>query len=273
MKKERADVLLVQQGLVSSRQQARAAILAGEVTADGRRVEKAGEQLPSDSRLVVAARSRYVSRGGVKLARALDLFGIDPRGKTAVDVGASTGGFTDCLLQRGAGRVVAIDVGYGQLAWSLREDPRVAVMERTNVRHLDPEAVGEKAAIVTVDVSFISVRKFLDKLVALLSSDGVLLVLVKPQFEGERRHVGKGGVVRDAAAHREILASVARSVEHTGLVVCGVTYSPITGADGNIEYWLCAAREGSRARAAGPLDDLVDNTVAAAHQALAAGAR
>lgn len=268
MKRERADLLLVRKGLVSSRERARAAILAGEVRADGTRVAKAGQQIGVDAELDVASGSPYVSRGGAKLAHALDVFDVHPAGLVAMDVGASTGGFTDCLLKQGAAKVFAIDVGYGQLAWSLRNDPRVVAMERTNVRYLDPAKVGTTADIITVDVSFISVRKLLDRLVQLLGPDGMVLVLVKPQFEGERTDVGKGGVVRDAAVHRRVLESLAAAVESAGLSVRGLAYSPITGADGNIEFWLNAARPMPSGHRPGRLSELVERVVREAHAAL-----
>jgi len=257
--------------LVASRQQARAAILAGEVTADGVAVTKAGQQLSVDVRLELASRPQYVSRGGIKLAQALDEFSIDPAGMTAVDVGASTGGFTDCLLQRGAAHVTAIDVGYGQLAWPLRNEPRVTVLERTNVRHIDPSSLGEPADLVVVDVSFISVRKILDVLVGLLASGGTLLVLVKPQFEGEREQVGKGGVIRDPGTHTEIVCEIARAAMLSGLAVRGLGFSPITGADGNIEFWLYAVREEPGGSGVRDLESLVEATVTAAHATLTRG--
>lgn len=268
MRRERADVLLVSRGLVGSRHRARAAILAGEVTADGEPVGKAGQMVSEGASLEIAAPPEYVSRGGVKLARALEVFHIDPKGMVAVDVGASTGGFTDCLLQGGAAKVFAIDVGYGQLAWALRQDPRVIVMERTNVRHLDARKFDSGADIITIDVSFIAVSKILPTVVQLLRAEGALLILVKPQFEGERRDVGKGGIVRDAEAHKRTLTALAQAVADAGLSVRGLTHSPITGADGNIEFWLYAGQGGA---CSGALDELVDRTVAEAHATFADG--
>jgi 23S rRNA (cytidine1920-2'-O)/16S rRNA (cytidine1409-2'-O)-methyltransferase len=185
---------------------------------------------------------RFVSRGGVKLEGALEKFGIDVVGIRAVDVGASTGGFTDCLLQRGATHVTAVDVGYGQLAWSLRTDARVAVLERTNIRAVEPDALGAPFDLVVVDVSFVGLAVVLPHIVALLGDAGVLLALVKPQFEVGKGRVGKKGVVRDAALHREVLERVVKDVIAQRLRVCGLTYSPITGPEGNIEFWLWAAR-------------------------------
>ncbi|RJQ54400.1 MAG: TlyA family RNA methyltransferase [Actinobacteria bacterium] len=267
MKRERADLLLVRRGLLPSRERARAAILAGDVFANGQRVLKAGEQLPADAEIVLRKAPPYVSRGGVKLAGALDFFDIEPAGRVAADIGASTGGFTDVLLKRGVDKVYAIDVGYGQLAWSIRNDPRVVVMERTNIRRLDPSRLDTQPDIVTVDVSFISVRKILDSLIRLLSPGGDLIVLVKPQFEGERRQVGRGGVVRDPKTHKEILGRLACEVRTAGLALESLTYSPIKGADGNIEYWL-HARKGQAGRNQAEAEELVERVVEEAHATL-----
>ncbi len=265
-KKERADLLLVVRGLVSSRERARAAILAGNVFCSGVRVTKAGQQLALDADLTVRQSPEYVSRGGLKLAGALDSFGVPVQGKICVDVGASTGGFTDVLLKRGAVKVYAIDVGYGQLAWSLRSDSRVIVMERTNVRNLAAGALAEEAELLTVDVSFISLKKIMRSLAGLLAPDGDLVALVKPQFEGERSMVGKGGVVRDRSAHVEILRSLMAPLASEGLVLKGLTHSPIQGADGNIEYWLHAARSAGPAQIEDEAE-LIEAVVHSAHSA------
>jgi len=244
MARRRADVILAERGLFESRERAKAAILAGQVRVEGRILSKAGEQLPDDSVFEIAEVDRYVSRGGKKLAGALDAFSIDPSGMRAVDVGASTGGFTDCLLQRGAASVCAVDVGYGQLAWQLRQDPRVVVFERTNIRAADPELLGAPFDIVVVDVSFIGLAKILPQLVALMGEDGELVALVKPQFEAGKGRVGKKGVVRDAATHVDVLDSVVEQVRAAALFVRGLTWSPITGPEGNIEFWVWADRVG-----------------------------
>ena len=258
----RADILLVERGLFPSRERARAAILAGEVRVAGTRVTKAGELLAQDAEIQVAEKRRYVSRGGDKLAGALDTFGLDPSGLRAIDVGASTGGFTDCLLQRGAASVCAVDVGYGQLAWSLRQDPRVDVHERTNIRNADTDALGAPFDLVVADVSFISLVTVLPALRALAGESGQLVALVKPQFEAGKGRVGKRGVVREASVHAEVLHSVLAALEQAGLAVRGATWSPIKGPEGNIEFWVWASANGP---ASGVDPEVV---VAAAHESL-----
>lgn len=237
-KKERLDVLLVNQGLVESRTKAQRLIMAGAVRVNGQVVTKAGTRVPKDAALVVEAAQPYVSRGGYKLAAALDTFGVDVRGMVAADVGASTGGFTDVLLQRGARRVYAIDVGYGQLAWKLREDARVVVMERTNARYL--ERLPEVVDLATIDASFISLRLLLPAVRKWLHDQGNVIALIKPQFEAGREQVGKGGVVRDPAVHKQVLHDLMKWAYESGWHVGGLTYSPIRGPAGNIEFlwWL-----------------------------------
>ena len=244
MARRRIDAELVDRGLFASRERARAAVLAGEVRVAGQVVSKAGHTVEPDATIEVAERQRFVSRGGDKMAGALDVFALDVTGVRAVDVGASTGGFTDCLLQRGASTVVAIDVGYGQLAWSLRTDPRVTVVERTNIRAADPVELGAPFDLAVVDVSFISLRTVLPHVAALLGERGAIVALVKPQFEAGKGRVGKKGVVKDAAVHVEVLESAARAACEAGFVVRGLTFSPIQGPEGNIEFWLWAARDG-----------------------------
>lgn len=260
--RRRADVVLAERGLFESRERAKAAILAGLVRTGGRVVTKAGEQIDVDADFEIEPTQQYVSRGGHKLAGALATFGIEVDGVRAVDIGASTGGFTDCLLQAGAASVIAIDVGYGQLAWSLRQDPRVEVLERTNIRNVDPADVGAPFDLAVVDVSFISLRTVLDRIVALVADDGALLALVKPQFEAGKGRVGKKGVVRDAGVHAQVLDDTIGAFRVGGLVVRGVTWSPLRGPEGNIEFWVWAARTG--------VDTEIDVTeiVAAAHAAL-----
>jgi 23S rRNA (cytidine1920-2'-O)/16S rRNA (cytidine1409-2'-O)-methyltransferase len=245
--KRRIDAELASRGLFASREQARAAVLAGEVRVGGEVVTKAGHMVSPDAIIEVAEKQRYVSRGGEKLAGALDRFGIDPTGLRAVDVGASTGGFTDCLLKRGAASVVAVDVGYGQLAWSLRTDPRVTTIERTNIRSADPAELGAPFDLAVVDVSFISLRTVLPHVAALLAPTGAIVALVKPQFEAGKGRVGKKGVVKDAAVHREVLQGAMDAAREAGFVVRGLTFSPIKGPEGNIEFWLWASREGEAA--------------------------
>lgn len=244
MTRRRADIVIAERGLLPSREQARAAILAGEVKVDGRPVLKAGETIDVDAQIEVASRPRFVSRGGLKLEGALRIFGIDPTGLRVADVGASTGGFTDCLLQHGAHSVAAIDVGYGQLAWSLRQDPRVHVHERTNIRSADPVTLGAPFDLVVVDVSFIGLLVVVPALLGLLIDSGEMLSLVKPQFEVGKGRVGKRGVVKDPALHEEVLKKVVEGVREAGLRIRGVSWSPIVGPEGNIEFWLWASRSG-----------------------------
>ncbi len=232
----RLDQLLFQKGLFPSREKARRAVMAGTVRVDGRRVDKPGTPTADDSDLVVdGPREPFVSRAGRKLAAALDHFEIDPQGKTCLDVGASTGGFTDCLLQRGASRVYALDVGYGQLDFSLRNDPRVVVMERQNARHLASDALPEACDLITVDVSFISLTKVVPALLAHLACDGQLLPLIKPQFEAGRKQVGKGGIVRDPAIRREVIDRRIAELQTLGLRSLGALDSPVPGVGGNRE--------------------------------------
>ena len=246
----RLDQLLVARGLFVSREQARAAIMSGAVQVDGHRQDKAGTLVSEGARVEVCGpRIPFVGRGGVKLAAALDGFGIDPTGWTVLDIGASTGGFTDCWLQRGARRVYAVDVGYGQLAARLREDPRVAVRERVNARYLTPAVVdGQLVDAVSIDVSFISPRLIWPSVTPLLKPGAVVVELVKPQFEVGPARVGKGGVVRDPAAHRWALEQARLALEQAGLGVQGALPSPIRGAKGNREFLLWAIRGGRAAQ-------------------------
>lgn len=241
--KERIDVLLVEQGFFDSREKAKAAIMAGLVFGGQERIEKAGTKIPRDTELTVkGAIHPYVSRGGLKLEKALKHFGIDLTGATMLDIGASTGGFTDCALQNGASYVYAIDVGYNQLDWSLRQDERVCVMERTNFRYMQPDDLkGPAPGFATIDVSFISLRIILPALAGLIASGAGVMALIKPQFEAGREKVGKQGVVRDPAVHDEVLRQVLGFAAELGFALQGLTFSPITGGEGNIEflaYWL-----------------------------------
>ncbi len=237
---ERLDVLLVKAGLAPTRERARAYILEGRVLVGGVTVTKAGLRIQPDSELLVKSDPvPYASRGGLKLEKALDEFGIDVNGRTALDCGASTGGFTDCLLGRGAARVYAVDVGYGQLAWELRNDPRVVVMDRTNLRYLEPGRLGELVDLATLDLSFISLRKVWPAVKSLVAPTGVILSLVKPQFEAGRGRVGKKGVIRDPDVHLDVLSSLCEHAADLGLAVAGTCFSPVRGARGNIEFWIC----------------------------------
>jgi 23S rRNA (cytidine1920-2'-O)/16S rRNA (cytidine1409-2'-O)-methyltransferase len=237
--KTRLDLLLVSRGLAPTREKAQAMILSGRVEVEGRRVEKAGTPVESGAAVqVLGPPHPYVSRGGVKLAAALDAFDLSPEGDVCLDVGASTGGFTDCLLQRGARRVYAIDVGYGQLDAKLREDPRVVLRERVNARTLSRVEVPEAVALAAMDLSFISVRLVLPSVVGLLGPGAAAVVLVKPQFEAGRREVPRGGVVRSAATQRRVVSEVERFGADLGLLPLGVIPSPIRGARGNQEFLL-----------------------------------
>lgn len=238
--RQRIDVLLCERGLAESREKAKALLLAGSVRVNGQRVDKAGAAVPSDASIEVAEALPYVSRGGYKLAAALDHWRIDPAGWVCADIGASTGGFTDVLLQRGAARVHAVDVGEGQIHWRLRTDPRVVLHENTNARFLTPQALGEPVRLAVCDVSFISVTLILPALMPLLETPRQFIVLVKPQFEAGRAQVGKGGVVRDPAVQAECVERVRRLVESLGMSA-SVIESPILGAEGNKEFLLYGA--------------------------------
>jgi len=248
--KRRADQLLVEQGLAESRTKAQALILAGLVSCNGRRVDKPGEQLAADLALALKGRDHpWVSRGGIKLAHALDHFHITVEGQVALDIGASTGGFTEVLLSRGAKRVYAVDVGHGQLAWKLRQDPRVVVLERLNARYLTRADVPEPLDIITCDASFIGLATVLPAPLALAAEKAQLVALIKPQFEAGRAHVGKGGVVRDPAVHREVCERASAWVAaQPGWSVVGIAESPILGPEGNREFLLYARRSGDGER-------------------------
>ncbi len=234
--KKRLDVLLVEREMAESRGQAQALILAGDVEVNGSRIDRAGALVAEDAEIGLIAPLKYVGRGGFKLEGALVEFGIDPRGRVCADIGASTGGFTDCLLQRGVSRVYAIDVGYGQIAWKLRLDPRVVVMDRVNVRFL--EGLPEPIDLAVVDVSFISLTLVLAPIRRLLRPEGEMIALIKPPFEAGRNQVGKGGIVRDPAVHRSVIHKVAGHAQGLGLRVLGLCRSPIYGADGNAEFFI-----------------------------------
>jgi len=241
-RKARLDVLLVDRGLVETRERARALIIAGEVKVNGQKVSRPGLSVPVSAELEIVAPPPYVSRGGYKLAHALDCFGLRVDGLTMLDVGASTGGFTDVLLKRGCRKVYAVDVGYGQLAWRLRQDPRVVVMDRVNVRHLT--ALPEPIDAAVADVSFISLTLALASVVHLLGPNGWIVALVKPQFEAGREKVGKGGVVRNPAVHREVLERVLTWATQNGLHLGGCVASPILGPAGNREFLVLLRCEG-----------------------------
>ncbi|TAL25849.1 MAG: TlyA family RNA methyltransferase [Nitrospirae bacterium] len=237
--KERLDKILVDRGLVKSRERAKALIMEGNVLVDGAPVTKAGTMINVASNIILRGEDTpYVSRGGLKLKAAIDYFNITLKDKTAMDVGSSTGGFTDCMLRTGAKKVYCIDVGYGQLAWTLRNDPRVVLLERTNIRYLEKEKIPDVIDIATADVSFISLTKVIPKVLEFLRSDGEILALVKPQFEVGKGEVGKGGIVREEEKRLAAVEAVRVSLKNIGLNIIGVFQSPVLGQKGNIEYFL-----------------------------------
>ena len=262
--KTRLDVLLVERGFAPTRQKAQAIIMAGSVFVAGQRVDKPGTAVANEAELEVRGHTlRYVSRGGLKLEKAMQTFPITLEGKTCADIGASTGGFTDCMLQNGARRVYAVDVGYGQLDWKLRSDERVVCLERTNARYLSTEQIPEPLDFASIDVSFISLKLIFPALYPLLREGGEIACLIKPQFEAGREKVGKKGVVRDPAVHLEVLQQFLRHAKENNFTVLGITYSPIRGPEGNIEY-LGFLRKSDEPDAIPELSDVV----AASHDEL-----
>jgi len=237
--KQRLDTLMVDRGLAPSLEKVQALIMAGQVVVGDHTVDKAGQQVAADAEIrIKGVLLPYVSRGGLKLRKALDEFGVDATGLVTLDVGASTGGFTDCLLQSGALKVFAVDVGYGQLAWKLQQDPRVVSMEKTNIRHLLPPQLDSVPDLAVIDASFIPLAKVLPATVSLVKPGGRIIALIKPQFEVGKREVGKGGIVRDPATHERVVDEVRQTARELGLIVAGLCESPITGADGNREFLI-----------------------------------
>ena len=237
--KKRLDILLVEKGLAESREKAKTIIMSGIVYVDGEKEDKAGSTFPEEADIEVRGKTlRYVSRGGLKLEKAMTSFPIELTGKVCMDVGASTGGFTDCMLQNGAVKVYSVDVGHGQLAWSLRNDPRVVCMEKTNIRYVTPEDIEEPVAFASVDVSFISLSKVLPPLRELMTDEAECVCLIKPQFEAGREKVGKKGVVREKSTHIEVIENVLKFTLSFGFEVLGLDFSPIKGPEGNIEYLM-----------------------------------
>lgn len=262
--KERLDVLLVNRGLFESREKAKTAIMAGQIFIGTVCVDKAGTKVAIDADIYVKGNTLpYVSRGGLKLEKALTMYPIDLTDAVMVDIGASTGGFTDCALQNGAKKVFAIDVGYNQLAWKLRQDSRVINMEKQNIRTVTPEQLGELSDFISIDVAFISLDKVLPVAVTLLKDSGSLVALIKPQFEAGRDKVGKGGIVRDKAVHKEVLDRILHVAEDAGLYLHGLTYSPIKGTEGNIEFLGFFTKQAANAIAI--TSELLDNVVEEAH--------
>lgn len=239
MAKERLDVLLVSRGLAESREKAKAIIMSGNVYVDGQKEDKAGSNFPAEAVIEVRGNTlKYVSRGGLKLEKAMENFDVTLAGKICMDVGSSTGGFTDCMLQNGAVKVYAVDVGHGQLAWKLRNDERVVCMEKTNIRYVTPEDVADKINFSSIDVSFISLTKVLGPVKELLSDDGQIVCLIKPQFEAGRENVGKKGVVRDKNVHKQVIEMVMEFAKSIGFDILNLDFSPVKGPEGNIEYLL-----------------------------------
>ncbi len=237
--KERLDMLVASRGLAPSREKAKAMIMAGEILVDGQREDKPGASFADTVEITVKGNPLpYVSRGGLKLAKAVECFGLKLKNRLCMDVGSSTGGFTDCMLQNGAAGVYSVDVGHGQLAWKLREDPRVICMERTNIRYVTPEDIKEAPTFVSVDVSFISLTKILIPIRNLMAEEGEMVCLIKPQFEAGREKVGKKGVVRDASVHRDVIRQVALHAAEIGFLLLDLEFSPVKGPEGNIEYLL-----------------------------------
>lgn len=238
-KKERLDILLVELGIIESRERAKTYIMAGKVFVDGQRVDKAGEKVQRTANIDFRGEKLpYVSRGGLKLEKAIKSFTIDLKDKVCMDIGASTGGFTDCMLQNGAKRVFSIDVGYGQFAWKLRVDPRVTCMERTNIRYVTLEDTKEPCDFASIDVSFISLTKVIPAAINLLDEEGEIMALIKPQFEAGKEKIGKKGVVREASTHKEVIEKVVNFAIENKLNILGLDYSPIKGPEGNIEYLI-----------------------------------
>lgn len=264
--KERLDQLLVKRGLAPSREKAKTMILEGHVFVDQEREDKAGSMFRDDCQIEVRGNTlKYVSRGGLKLEKAMDTFGITLDGKICMDIGASTGGFTDCMLQNGAVKVYAVDVGYGQFAWKLRQDERVVCMEKTNIRYVTPDDIDDVLDFASVDVSFISLTKVLGPAKELLAEDGRMVCLIKPQFEAGREKVGKKGVVRDKAVHSEVIHKVIDFAKETGFCILGLTHSPIKGPEGNIEYLVYISKGGEETAVH---EEEIEAVVEAAHASL-----
>ena len=265
--KERLDILLVNKGLFQSRERAKASIMAGDIFVDGMRVDKAGERVKVISNIEVrGAELPYVSRGGLKLEKAIAEFGIDLNEKVSMDVGASTGGFTDCMLQNGAVKVFSIDVGYGQFAWKLRIDPRVVCMERTNIRYVEKDSIGMDIDFSSIDVSFISLKKVIPKVIELLGEKGEVVALIKPQFEAGREKVGKKGVVREASTHKEVIEGIVNYLKEMNMNILNLSFSPIKGPEGNIEYLVYFSKNSKKT--SNFYEGLIDEIVNKSHENL-----
>ncbi|MCJ7855445.1 TlyA family RNA methyltransferase [Lachnospiraceae bacterium NSJ-143] len=266
--KERLDLLLVNRNLVQSRERAKALIMAGEVYVDGMKEDKAGTKIDINSEIVLKSSDmKYVSRGGFKLEKAINEFGLSLNGKICMDIGASTGGFTDCMLQNGAQKVYSIDVGYGQFAWKLRNDERVVCLEKTNIRYITEEQVPDRPDFASVDVSFISLTKVIPPALTVMSESASLVCLIKPQFEAGREKVGKKGVVRDLAVHVEVIKKIVDFAIDTGLNVINISFSPIKGPEGNIEYLILLDRR-EQGLTKGEAYALAEKTAGCSHDTL-----
>ncbi|AYD40587.1 TlyA family RNA methyltransferase [Clostridium fermenticellae] len=241
--KERLDTLLVKKGIFTSRERAKASIMAGEIFIDNQRVDKCGQKVQESSNIEFKGKHMpFVSRGGLKLQKAVKNFNIDLNDKICMDIGASTGGFTDCMLKNGAKKVYAIDVGYGQFAWKLRTDDRVVCMERTNIRYVKPEDIGEFTDFASIDVSFISLKKVIPVVIQLLKNEGKIIALIKPQFEAGREKVGKKGVVKEKSTHKEVITNIVEFLSKYSVKILNLDYSPVKGPEGNIEYLIYFAK-------------------------------
>ena len=267
-KKERLDILLVEKGIFPTREKAKSAIMAGEVLVEGERVNKSGQRIKAESNIsVIKKETAYVSRGGEKLEKAIKVFNINVKGKRVIDVGASTGGFTDCLLKFGAKKVYCIDVGYGQLAWKLQKDNRVVVIDRTNIRYLTADKFDDLFELATIDVSFISLDKVLPAVYNLIKEKGEVVALIKPQFEAGREFIQKGGLVKKAEVHQMVIERVGEKAQKIGFGIQGLTFSPLKKASGNIEYLICLVKNSGKDKA-NDFPQIVEEVVKQAHQEL-----
>lgn len=262
-KKERLDILLVEKGICNSRERAKTNIMAGLIFVDGHRVDKAGEKVSRDVEIIFKGEElKYVSRGGLKLEKAMNEFNISLDNKVCMDIGASTGGFTDCMLQNGASKVFSVDVGYGQFAWKLRVDERVVCMERTNIRYVTPEDIGDKLDFASIDVSFISLRTIMPAVKNLLKDNGEVVALIKPQFEAGRDKVGKKGVVREKSVHKEVVSNIANYLIENDFNIVGMSFSPIKGPEGNREYLVYFSKDKERESdfSLDQIDEIIDQS-------------
>ena len=267
-KKERLDILMVEKGFFPSREKAKSAIMAGEVLVEGERVDKPGQQIKVESNLsVIKKETVFVSRGGEKLEKALKVFNVNVKGKRAIDVGASTGGFTDCLLKHGAEKVYCVDVGYGQLAWKLQKDIRVVVIDRTNIRYLTADKFDDLFELATIDVSFISLDKVLPVVYNLLKEKGEVVALVKPQFEAGREFIQKGGLVKKAEVHQSVIEKICEKAQNIGFSIQSLTFSPLKKTSGNIEYFIFLIKNSGKDKA-NNFPQIVKEVVKQAHQEL-----